>query len=64
MIAYLILRMVSCDIAPPGFDIRLDICFLEEKAHFFGSKTADQRFDEMQKKTVFLLKFAAKFLLF
>ena len=23
--------------------------FLEEKAHFFGSKTADQRFDEMQK---------------
>ena len=38
--------------------------FSEEKAHFFGSKTANQRFDEMQKKTRFLLKFAAKFLLF
>ena len=32
--------------------------------NLFGSKTADQRFDEMQKKTFFLLKFAAKFLLF
>ena len=27
--------------------------FLEEKAHFFGSKTANQRFGEMQKKRVF-----------
>ena len=35
----------------------------EEKAHFFGSKTADQRFGDMQKNSV-LLKFAAKLLLF
>ena len=27
--------------------------FLEEKAQYFGSKTADQRFGEMQNKTVF-----------
>ena len=27
--------------------------FLKEKAPYFGSKTADQRFGEMQKKTVF-----------
>ena len=33
--------------------------FLEEKAHFFGSKTADQRFGEMQKKTVFCCKILA-----
>ena len=27
--------------------------FLEEKAHFFGSKTGNQRFGEVQKKRVF-----------
>ena len=27
--------------------------FFEEKAHFFGSKTVEQRFGEMQKKLFF-----------
>ena len=38
--------------------------FLEKKAHFFGSKTVDQRSGANAKKTVFLLKFAVNFLLF
>ena len=37
--------------------------FLEEKAHFFGSKTADQPFGEMQKK-LFFTEFCCKILAF
>ena len=41
--------------------------FLEKKAHFFGSKTVDQRFGANLKKPVFcrnLLQISANFLLF
>ena len=37
--------------------------FLEEKAHFLGSKTADQRFGEMKKK-LFFTEFCFKILAF
>ena len=36
---------------------------LKKKAYFFGSKTADQRFDEMQKK-LFFTEICCKILVF
>ena len=40
------------------------IVFLEQKAHFLGSKTVDQCSGAILKKPVFLLKFAGNLLKF